>query len=826
LLDDYLKEIGTASPDLRIPASVLRRRISERIPERTYRSQPDLPFVGRDAEMALLAERFRMSLRGNSQCVVISGEPGIGKTRLAAEFANVAALDGARVESTTAQSHDVHRPLGAFIELLPRLLQLPGALGCSTESMRALRRLTTHDPGDQFSPPKTIADAETVFGGIVRAIDDVVDAISSELSLVLIFEDTHWLDPLSIRVIGDLVSTRKGRTLFVVLTTREEVTFNPRVRYADCVEPLRLKGISLDAATALIARLIGPSRANNQALCGWMASVSSGNPLFISTVTTHYLTTEEPFSVPQSLLALLGRRLDTIDQRTFAVVQMSAALGKFCTLSRLVASLEMATVDLLQAVQEAENRRLITVDGSRVTVSHALLAEAVIERSTDLALRLIHRRAAEVLEADTSKVPAATQLWELAEHWVAAAEPGRALKAFRVCAQHSIEIGRPREAALALNRALALPLEPSTLAEVARDLVLTAGGCSEFELVRRGTAVWRAINMSIDHDEAELAELRTRAILHEDIDSTLDRISSCVGDHTASAAHRAEAATLMLVVSHHRNRTDLAETANRLFADVLESNDGEECTVEFSLIYHCMVGDLDEAATNAFRLRALAEHRSPAAAARMHLNASRALWIAGLLNEALDCCEAAHTLATKHGLARLAVQSAVRRATYLVDLAGPTPEVWSQFCSFDEAIGELIDENIQSETLTVHTLLALADGKVEQAAACFQKLANATGASPIQRRWIEMLRLRLRQVEGDQKLLDLDLAPLISSATRLPRQEIADIEMSIVIEALLARGQVADARQLGADYVERRRLSRSPLDFSLNQTMQRAMNCN
>ena len=144
LLDRYIADVGSASPDLKLPATILRRRISEHSRE-IYRPPLTLPFLGRDAEMSALQERFARARAGEAQCVVLVGEAGIGKTRLAEELCMQAVLAGACVERVATQPHDTHRPMATFADLVPKLLQLPGALGCSPESMAALRRLTTND---------------------------------------------------------------------------------------------------------------------------------------------------------------------------------------------------------------------------------------------------------------------------------------------------------------------------------------------------------------------------------------------------------------------------------------------------------------------------------------------------------------------------------------------------------------------------------------------------------------------------------------------------------------------------------------------------------
>ncbi|HMA23889.1 MAG TPA: AAA family ATPase, partial [Gemmatimonadaceae bacterium] len=147
LLDRYMNEVGPQSRGLTLPAAVLRRRIGERLQE-SYPTTADFPLVGRQSDMALLNERLATAKTGESQCVVLHGEPGIGKSRLAAECCSWAALAGWRVERVAVQPHDRERPMAAFVELVPNILKLPGSLGAAPESLTALNRLTKHELRD------------------------------------------------------------------------------------------------------------------------------------------------------------------------------------------------------------------------------------------------------------------------------------------------------------------------------------------------------------------------------------------------------------------------------------------------------------------------------------------------------------------------------------------------------------------------------------------------------------------------------------------------------------------------------------------------------
>ncbi len=156
ILDRYLREMGPTARELRLPAMTLRRRIAE--PELEFPLAPPLhvPFVGRSAEMATLAGALRSARGGTGSVHFIHGEPGIGKTRLLTEFSRAASLEGARVAAALCQSSDARRPLSAFVDLVPKLMTMPGALGCSPQSHKYLRRLLEHHTSE--TPPSPDSD--------------------------------------------------------------------------------------------------------------------------------------------------------------------------------------------------------------------------------------------------------------------------------------------------------------------------------------------------------------------------------------------------------------------------------------------------------------------------------------------------------------------------------------------------------------------------------------------------------------------------------------------------------------------------------------------
>src|SRR6185436_18623826 len=101
-------------------------------------------------------------LRGLGGGCLIDGNAGIGKTRISSELARFAELQGVRVERVACKRADSDQPLSAFVSLVPRLRELPGALGCSRSSLVWLTRLTEFDTASQDFPASA-EDSATLY---------------------------------------------------------------------------------------------------------------------------------------------------------------------------------------------------------------------------------------------------------------------------------------------------------------------------------------------------------------------------------------------------------------------------------------------------------------------------------------------------------------------------------------------------------------------------------------------------------------------------------------------------------------------------------------
>ena len=422
ILDRYLRDIGPDAREIRLPVTLMRRRIAEvyhgdMIPVR------EAPHVGRDSEMSELTRALQAAGGSRGSSFIIWGEPGIGKTRLVTEFARGGKLDRVQVARVGCQSHDERRPLSVFVDLVPRLLELRGSVGCSPESMKYLKRLIAHDPNDtSFSPDSR--ESELLFSNIRRSVFDLLDAIAAEGKLIVIIEDIHWLDRMSWEIMRDIPAWVSTRPVVVLLTSRV-ASVASHFSDGEQMPPTMLHVLPLleEPSHELVRSVTaGTIREGNVEFHHWCIASAGGNPYYLTELAFHTSWDGENYQAPASLAKLITDRLNRLDAISRRVLQACCILGKLSTLQRLEMVLGERRVSLLGALEELEAFGLVESDGQTVHCKHELLSSAALAQLSKLSAALLHRHAAQALEQDVVGTQSTALLWECARHWQQAGE--------------------------------------------------------------------------------------------------------------------------------------------------------------------------------------------------------------------------------------------------------------------------------------------------------------------------------------------------------------------------------------------------------------------
>ena len=436
ILDQYIAELGD-STSIQLPATLLRRRIAERLPDPAYTVPSEASFAGRDESLRYLHELFGHARAGRGQSCMLVGEPGVGKTRLAAEFARVATLQGAQVHHMGCHARDRARPLALFVDGVAALLKLPGAIGCSPRSMSYLKRIIEFDPTAGGASDDS-READQLYASVRGSVLDLLDAICAERTLLLVIDDVHWADAASWDVLRDMIAWVRGRRVLLVLTSRVAQVPSAELEQM-ALRMHHLAPLDRSAATHVLAALLGErQRRTTDAQHDWLLRAANGNPLFIRELAIHWLETGREGAVPPSLSALMHARLARLSPLGLRVFQTCAIMGPSASFERLEVVLQYKRHEVLDGLQELEAAGLLHARAGGVHSRHELLADAAAGQLTGAARAYVHRQIAATLEPGVlASLPGDTSLlWACATHWRAAGEPEHGTRVARSCAAH------------------------------------------------------------------------------------------------------------------------------------------------------------------------------------------------------------------------------------------------------------------------------------------------------------------------------------------------------------------------------------------------------
>jgi DNA-binding SARP family transcriptional activator/tetratricopeptide (TPR) repeat protein len=375
------------------------------------------PFVGRAEALERLLGGWASARERGPQLWLIAGEPGIGKTRLAAEFAAAVHRGGAPVLYGRAYPEPL-TPYQPFAE----------ALGVSR------------------------------FGDLVQGADGdryaLFDAVGSELArapgALLVIDDLHWADRPTLLLLQHLTRSIQRSPLLVVGTYRhaEVDAGHPlaealaEIRREHPVERVELDGLSPDELGELIAGVIGSG--GDERFVQSVHDETEGNPFFVEEVLRHLAESGSlerrmatgslgAMGVPEGVKDVVGRRLARLGEHANHVLAVAAVVGRRFGVDVLERLSGRDEEELIAALEDALAADLISEEPGapgRFAFTHALVRETVYDALSRTRRVRLHGRVGRVLE-ELHQTDLEPHLGELAHHFAAAAEPGHAEDAVR-----------------------------------------------------------------------------------------------------------------------------------------------------------------------------------------------------------------------------------------------------------------------------------------------------------------------------------------------------------------------------------------------------------
>ncbi|MBE7189793.1 MAG: AAA family ATPase, partial [Jatrophihabitans endophyticus] len=514
--------------------------------------------------------------------VVVSGEAGIGKSRLVEHL-----VDGWRSEGRAVLIGGCVDVSGDPIPYAP-----------VAEALRRLRRTVVDSDSDQarvvgstvdlllgVSDRQRIRDQAELFERILA----VTDQVAPQGDVVVVFEDLHWADDGTLDLIAFLHRNLDARQLLLLTYRDEDAHRTPRLSrlietllHSQLATSVRLDRLSRDDLAALAASVTGTAPSDDD--LELLSARSQGNPF----IAGELLLAPQPTSqVPRSLQDVLLARADGIDPDCDRLVRTAALIGRPAGHDLLAAATGLDGHRFPAAARDAVASGLILVDPEREEYAfrHVLTQDAVRQRILPADRRQLHRSIAAALEVAPDLARSASRTGEWASHVLAAGDDGPALAAALAAARLAAAVYAYAAAWRWYEHVVELwpLLDPESVHDSGYDLFTEAAEAARWsgeldtavELIGRaaelaGTAVQRG--RAVERQGRYLIELGEPDRARESFERARG-IAETAGAITLRATVAASSARLLMQTGHYEQAITAAEAALKLAGQARSSLD-------------------------------------------------------------------------------------------------------------------------------------------------------------------------------------------------------------------------------------------------------------
>jgi class 3 adenylate cyclase/tetratricopeptide (TPR) repeat protein len=513
---------------------------------RATRDPASAGFIGRDTELALVLDRWAMAVAGEGQLFLLSGEPGLGKSRLCeAMLSRIAAEPHAEIRLQCSPYH-------ANSALYPVLRHLERTAGLAHDASPAVRR--THLA--RLFPDVTAAErAVTLLGPALGLLDaapadaapagskaealsllqDLLLAPAADQPLCILVEDAHWIDPTTQELLSLLIDRLADRRVLLLITYRPE--FIPPWGTRAHLTQLAMNRLGARACAGLIGDL-ARGKALPEEVLRQIIAKADGVPLFVEELTKAVLESGllsedtdawrldgplPPLAIPSSLHDSFMARLDRMAP-VKEVAQVGAAIGREFSSRLLAPVLDMNEATLGAALTQLVDAGLLVSRGGNVyAFKHALTRDAAYASLLKSRRQICHQRIATALEDFDDGFVRATEPELLAYHYQEAGDFSAALAHWITAGDVAEQRGASAEAIAHYRSAKAL-MENADLSVAGRaraaEVLLKLGNAQwqtagyQAEEVMQSYRAAREATLALDQqDEAGEADIRMGAFL-------------------------------------------------------------------------------------------------------------------------------------------------------------------------------------------------------------------------------------------------------------------------------------------------------------------------
>jgi len=423
------------------------------------RSVPPVKYVGRTEERAALEEAMKLARSGQRQVVLLSGEPGIGKTRLASYGAHDAHAERFAVVwgSCTEELAVPYEPwIGVCTQLLesaPEELLSRHVERHGGELSRLARKLASRIPdlpAPQSSDPET--ERYLLFGALAGLLSETAETVP----LCVVLDDLHWADAQSLALSKHVLRSIEQGALEVIVTYRDSELGKDHpmtavladLRSLQGVQRIALHGLATDEVAEIMTTIAGHElEADAIELAGQIAAETGGNPFFVGEILRGLsesgalvfdeaarrwsIDSSAGITLPESVREVIERRVERLGGKSLEALRLAAVIGREFDLQLLSVALGVEEAELLDRVEGAMAASVLAESSEHVgrfRFTHALMNQTLYDGLSATRRARMHQRVALALEELYGPDPA-EHFGELALHWRLAAVPLEQTKA-------------------------------------------------------------------------------------------------------------------------------------------------------------------------------------------------------------------------------------------------------------------------------------------------------------------------------------------------------------------------------------------------------------
>jgi len=478
--------------------------------------------VGRERELAQARDLWKKAISGKGQMLLVSGEPGIGKTRLVRELVTQVKVSGGKSLVGTCYAEG-GVPYAPFAQILRQALQNGSNASLSLPEF-VLADLLTLAPAlrlryPQVEPSPALDDPRAQQHRLFENLVIFCTALSDRAPLLLVLEDAHWADSGTLFLLRHLARHTCQQRVMLVATYREveldearpfhEVLLDlSRERLASRLKLPRLEpGETRELLSVLFAEEITP-----EFLKG-IYRETEGNPFFIEEVCKALVESGELYfadgrwhrpsmddlGIPQSVRVAIQSRVRVLPADAQETLRLAAVLGREFDFDTLAEASELDEEALIEALESAERAQLIEEvsgqGGGTFAFAHALIPTTLVDSLRTLKRRRLHRQAAAAVEAQRPD-----DFEALAYHHNQAGEAKKATRYLLLAGDRARGLYAHQEAIGHYQQVLEFLEETGDLEQAARTLMklgLTYHSAFDFKAARRayeeGFILWQRV---------------------------------------------------------------------------------------------------------------------------------------------------------------------------------------------------------------------------------------------------------------------------------------------------------------------------------------------